>query len=185
MVTFQKAPVTTWPDFYRQRVNNKSYELFFEKRYYPLIHTALELKPYSILEEGMGIGTISKLLIAQTPVIDCFGFGQDPEMVKLARENVPTAIVWEDDIMRPRTVKRTDLIITHGVLEHFYDHEIWDIMRRYKLIGAPQLHYVPTDKYLSPSFGDERLLSPMKWLKLVKPKDYILFNDDHDLLLIN
>ena len=43
------------------------------------------------------------------------------------------------------------------------------------------IHYVPLDKYEVPSYGDERLLPYEFWLDMLKPKEWALFNDGHDL----
>jgi 2-polyprenyl-3-methyl-5-hydroxy-6-metoxy-1,4-benzoquinol methylase len=173
-----------WAEFYQSRVNNKEYLRYFEKRYWPLFMAAKALKPGTICEEGIGIGNVSKILSTMIPNITCYGFDNSEDMLNLCRENNPDAIVWHSDILKPVTVKHSDIVITHGVLEHFSDQDIRTILDRYKLMRTRHIHYVPTNKYETQSFGDERLLSPMHWLKLMKPKDYVLFNDNHDLLLI-
>ena len=76
------------------------------------------------------------------------------------------------------------MVVTHGVLEHFSDDDIMKIISTYDNDNVLfQAHYVPTDRYKSPSFGDERLLAPEAWNALIKPDYYILDNNECDLYM--
>lgn len=176
-----------WKAFYEARINSE-YQTYFNERYKVMIDLIKDFKPGFIKEEGIGIGSISKAL-KDTEIV-CFGFDNSWDMLGLCQRNNPKIMVYEDCILNPKITFDRDesinqLIVTHGVLEHFSDKQIEDISYRQRLYRPQNIvHYVPLDKYQTPSFGDERLLPYEHWLKLVKPKDYILFNDEHDLLLI-
>lgn len=175
-----------WAYFYKNRVNSK-YQSYFEKRYKPFLKAILDYTPSSIIEEGIGIGSVSKYFIHNSHII-CLGYDINEQVLELASKNLDsTALLWKDNILQPESYPKTkiDLAVTHGVLEHFSDLEILSIFERYKRTKQNNIHYVPLDKYQHPSFGDERLLPYQYWLELVKPKDYLLFNDNHDLILIN
>lgn len=175
----------TWYDFYKDRINSNTYQEYFEDRYKPMIDVIDSLSPIIIREEGIGIGSLSKALRVCNDYI-MYGFDLCPQMVDLCKRNTHGIIVYEDNIISPKAKVDCTCVVTHGVLEHFEDSAVKLIVDRYNKNHIQyRVHYVPTDGYDSPSFGDERLLPALHWLNLVKPKDYLLFNDDKDLLLIN
>lgn len=176
-----------WKQFYKDRVNS-GYQTYFNERYKPMIDLIKDINPKYIREEGIGIGSVSKSLV-DTEIV-CYGFDNNWDMLGLCQRNNAKLLVYEDCILRPKIKydfeeSQGQLVVTHGVLEHFTDSEILGIKLRYMSARQKRVHYVPLDKYKQQSFGDERLLSKEHWLSLLKPKDYILFNDNHDLLLIN
>lgn len=177
-----------WAEFYLNRVNS-TYQEYFESRYRPLLGMIIDLVGRgTVREEGIGIGSISKALGRRG--ITCYGFDICPKMVELAKHNNRLNShlydVYQDDILnpsRPESVCFADVIVTHGVLEHFNDFEIRSLMDRYRETSV-SVHYVPLIGYEKPSFGDERLLSYEYWMDLVKPNISFLFNDDRDLLFV-
>lgn len=186
MVVINKEikPEYQWYEFYKDRVNT-DYQTYFEKRYKPMIDTLLFMKGDVIREEGIGIGSITKALIYSGSSKAIYGFDYSEKMLELCMENTYNGVMlYEDNILEPKQIIHYDIACTHGVLEHFDDIQIQTIIARYNYDKKSFIHYVPTDKYLCGTFGDERLLSLKYWLNLVKPTDYILFNDNYDLLLI-
>ncbi len=171
----------TWFNFYQQRIGT-SYHNYFKERYAPFIEKIINLKPKNIIEEGVGIASVSRCL--RDEGIQLNGFDINPFMIKLAKDNCGQGYWYEDDILNPaynlEYINRA-LAITHGVLEHFTNEEIRRIFRRYRKNKTPSIHYVPLDKYITPSFGDERLLPYTYWLDLIEPDEYKVFNDGHDL----
>ena len=166
-----------WYEFYRTRVNS-DYQTYFEKRYKPFLDFIISFNPAVVIDAGCGIGSLSKFLISKR--IDCLGFDIDSKMVDLARQNVKKGAFYQCDILHPNEqmiMWNNDLVVTHGVLEHFTDVEIRDILK----LWPNSIHYVPLDKYHEPSFGDERLLPKRHWLGLVDPEYSFTFNNEHDL----
>lgn len=185
------VPKTEWFDFYMKRINS-SYQEYFNRRYKPLLDIILEQKVFAVREEGIGIGSVAKALQALTvDEMYIYGFDQCNKMLELCQENNPWISVYRDDILREGKklcstfYPEPDLVVTHGVLEHFQDDQIQEILSRYRRKKIPNIHYVPTSGYEMPSFGDERLLEPDYWLSKFKPADHLLFNSEKDLLLIN
>lgn len=170
-------------NLYKNRINS-SYQEYFEKRYKPLIDVIEEWEDETLKIEGIGIGSLYKGLRNQGSEKMIFGFDNDDGMLDLCRKNNNYISIYHDNILLPRNNPAHDIVATHGVLQHFEDDDIRDIIKRYNKRGKKHIHYIPTDKYLTKTIGDERLLSVQYWLNLVKPTDYILFNDDYDLLLI-
>lgn len=146
----------------------------------------------NIVEIGCGIGSVSKQLLSykQYQNMRFVFLDRSNDMLDLCRINIRDAA----EVARKTTMKghkletifhKFDLlttnigrnfldskyftiIITHGVLEHFEDSSITkffnNVMGTNNLLSA--YHYVPTEKYKSPSRGDERLLSVNKWADL-------------------
>lgn len=164
-----------WYQFYANRVNS-TYQDYFEKRYAPFIDIINQMTHPSngIQELGCGIGSVSKAVGGKYKGIDI-----DPFMVMLANKNTDSTNFHHQSIF-DMDFDRDAVKVTHGVLEHFTDKQIVSILER----CSNSVHYVPTNGYDEPSFGDERLLPYEYWLDLATPKMWLLFNDDKDLLFI-
>ena len=163
-----------WHDFYAKRINS-GYQQYFEARYEPFLDAIKQLRNLNGIQElGCGIGSVSKAIGGNFRGIDI-----DPMMVHLANKNTSTTNFTVGDIFESVGDCST-LSVTHGVLEHFTDQQIEEICRS----CCNSIHYVPLDKYKTPSFGDERLLPYEHWLELATPITWMLFNDDHDLMFI-
>lgn len=163
-----------WHKFYSDRINS-SYQDYFEQRYHPFLDVINQLKnSQGIIELGCGIGSVSKAVGGKFQ-----GFDISPEMVILANQNTGSENFRVGDIFE-ETWDVSTLKVSHGVLEHFEDSQIQDICERCR----NSIHYVPLNRYETPSFGDERLLPYEYWLELATPITWMLFNDDHDLLFI-
>lgn len=170
-------------EHYRLRVKS-SYQDYFEQRYLPFLNECR--KHLRIKEEGIGIGSVSKALRKND--INCYGTDISVDMIKLCMENNPGLFCWQEDMLKrtiPDLFVGTTAIATHGVLEHLTDTQIATVLERYNNSEVSRsIHYVPTDKYKEPSIGDERLLSWKYWVETFKPIRFVLFNDQHDLMLV-
>lgn len=166
----------TFYDFYKDRINS-SYQDYFNDRYEPFLRKIKALEPRLVIEEGMGIGSVSKSLISAN--FECFGYDIEDKMVTLAKRNNPTLHVWQDDIFKFNPKFPEDvLLVTHGVLEHFSDEQI---LAYFKARESNQsIHYVPLNKYKEQSFGDERLMPHTFWTEISGSDNWGLFNDCHD-----
>jgi hypothetical protein len=164
-----------WKTFYQNRINS-TYQDYFNERYKVFIDNIKQIKSEAdeLFELGCGIGSVSKSVGGKFSGID-----KDPFMVQLSNENTGTNNFVVGDIFQ-YDLNESVLKVSHGVLEHFSDEQIVSITNRCK----HSIHYVPLDKYVTPSFGDERLLPYEHWMNLVNPVYYELFNDNHDLLFI-
>lgn len=167
--------MSKWSQFYMNRINS-TYQDYFEKKYSPLLNFLNHFKV--VREEGIGIGSVSKYLLKNG--VKCSGFDLCPDMVKLCKMNNPTIECYVGDIFK--THERVDIVVTHGVLEHFSDIDIKKILDRYEWNKQPSLHYVPLEGYEVPSFGDERLLSWKHWVNTFNPTSYEVV-DNKDLYL--
>lgn len=161
-----------WNGFYGSRVNS-TYQDYFEKRYHLFLEFIKAQNNDYIIEMGCGIGSVSKALLKDG--YTCEGFDLCEKMVELSNENTNSDKFKKGDIFQIKIP--VDVIgVSHGVLEHFSDKQIKNICESNK--GS--IHYVPLDKYVTPSFGDERLLSYQHWIDLINPSEFLLFNDGFD-----
>lgn len=163
-----------WYTFYHNRINS-TYQDYFNKRYEPFLEVIHQVKGVEgIFELGCGIGSVSKAIGGVYKGVDI-----DPLMVMLANKNTDSTNFYHESIFDVNT-RHSTLKVSHGVLEHFSDADIQTICE----LHPNSIHYVPLDKYVTPSFGDERLLPYEHWLELVNPISWMLFNDDHDLMFL-
>lgn len=164
-----------WYKFYEKRINS-SYQEYFENRYFPFLQETLRLAyGAEAIDAGCGIGSVSKYLSKYQ--VSVAGFDICPDMVELARRNVPNKMFFENDLT---TFKSDRLVVTHGVLEHFEDDIIHQILDN----NPNSIHYVPLEGYEAPSFGDERLLPKEFWLDTFKPTSHGTFNNGLDLYFV-
>ena len=175
--------MSQWSDYYKSRVGT-SYAMYAEERYQPMIDELLAGSG-SFREEGCGIGTITKILNMNRPGINVIAFDNDPAMLRLARRNLKRfgTLLYNNDILAGFDLP-VETIFSHGVLEHFTDRDILKILIRQRFLANKVVHYVPTDGYDNPSFGDERLMSINWWLDTWSPTRYEVFNDRKDLMMV-
>ena len=170
-----------WIDFYKSRVNS-SYQQYFNQKYAGMIEMIVNQQPKVLKEEGVGIGSLIKALQPLLPDTKFIGSDNNRKMLELCRENVSNVELFHEDITNHSVDYRgIDLVVSHGVLEHFEDAVIHYILQKYENAGVESLHYVPTDHYESPSFGDERLLPWQHWVKIKAP--YMVVCQQGDLYL--
>jgi 2-polyprenyl-3-methyl-5-hydroxy-6-metoxy-1,4-benzoquinol methylase len=169
--------MSQWSRFYESRVNS-SYQEYFENKYSLLLCILSRFN--NVAEEGIGIGSISKFLSKKG--IQTSGMDLCPQMLELCRINNPGIVVQRGNIFTD--VSQNEVVVTHGVLEHFSDEDIHIILKKYKTNKQKSIHYVPLIGHGKPSFGDERLMESTHWISEFKPDASIRFNQGKDLILI-
>lgn len=187
----------TWYDIYVERMNDV-YRKHVAEKYGKMVDTIIGFLPKqggTMAEYGCGAANISRLVVEKKQTVFTHLVDIDNRMLGLADHNMREAgmrskedfVATLANILEPVVPyfhKGYDIIHSHGVLEHFSDEQIRDIVRN-QLKNAPVVvHYVPSEKYEMPSFGDERLMSVAQWQQICEPTDIIQFNDGFDLLMI-
>lgn len=168
--------MSKWSQFYESRVNS-NYQEYFENKYSLLL--AILSRYESVVEEGIGIGSISKHL--RKKGIHTSGIDLCSDMLELCTRNNPGIQVQQADIFTYKAYG--SIVVTHGVLEHFEDEDIRIILNKYKTNNQKSVHYVPLIGHGKPSFGDERLLEAKYWINTFQPDGSCTFNDGKDLIL--
>ena len=173
-----------WIDIYKDRLNNQYYE-YFKKQYAPFLEQLRKYETFQNHEIGCGMGNSTRYLNSVINNNQYFCYDLCPEMLGLAMRNIESTNVFFNnmDLREFKTHSAfPNLIHSHGVLEHFSDNEILDILNNN---GSDiHVHYVPSDKWITPSRGDERLLSKEYWQDTFQPTKVIEFNEGKDLVLI-
>ena len=175
-----------WIDIYKDRLNNQYYD-YFKKQYGPFLDCLAQYSSKVNHEIGCGMGNSTRFLneinTRKYPQYYCYDLC--PEMLALAMKNIQSNHVFYKNI-DIKTIDFFDfppgLVHSHGVLEHFSDEEINKIIINNNT--DVQVHYVPSDKWITPSRGDERLLSKEYWQDKFEPDEVIEFNEGKDLILI-
>lgn len=177
-----------WTEFYKDRLLSVGYSQYAAKRYAPFLEAIISrIKPGDrVVEVGCGIATMTALL-AET--VSCFcGFrcyDVSPDMVQLSRLNLHEGFPVDVGDARLPTGRYPDIVHSHGMLEHLSDDDIRSVIEAHRTDGArAAIHYVPGDKYETPSFGDERLMRLSDWQDIAIPTDSFTFNDGYDYVLV-
>lgn len=181
-----------WYKFYQDRMN-MHYRQHIEIRYADFINAIINQmpdlgkKPVHLHEAGCGAANISRALYkklrAQKVNFHISMSDKCVDMLELAHENFAEGYKACIDMLKD-TLPPAEVIFSHGVLEHFTNEEIVKIVSKQLQSSKKVIHYVPSDKYNKPSFGDERLMSAEQWQKICNPTSIIEFNDGYDLILI-
>ena len=141
----------------------------------PLIKEILNItsgQPARILEAGGGTGTIS-LFLSQKGHIVVY-LDKDVSMLNIAKfialnhKLKPTYIRGKIQNL-PFTDKSFDICFSHGVLEHFSDEEIVNILKEQYRVSKYVIVSIPSDFFNSSNrmYGDERFLSVNHWRSLI------------------
>lgn len=182
--------MSKWSDIYKSRICN-GYLDYCKQKYKDFI---LELDRIDIelfIELGCGAGTFTKILLQQSSTNHdktFFLVDNDIDMLELAKLNLKDYInsinikfINRDLLTYSITTNVNTLIHSHSVLEHLKDDEIYSVIENFPCGNSHQVHYVPTEKYITPSYGDERLMPVYKWKQFgFKTKT---FNNGYDLIL--
>lgn len=183
----------SWYDFYKDRINER-YRRHLTRKYGFLVNSVAETDYENYVEIGCGAGNITRLVrdihnseANYTLVDNC------PRMLSLSIENNQhhNCNFKISDVRKRLAHGFNDtetLVHSHGLLEHFSNEDIIKIIDEADAISNEQFHYVPSDKYDEPSFGDERLLSPRQWEAILSLQgqvgfDIKEFNEGKDLLI--
>lgn len=180
------AKTNPWVEFYRDRLNI-GYVEHVKRRYADHLNAIYaNIKPGdSVHEIGCGLGTVTRGLLDRAPWFASFEMSdRDPEMLNMARTRFKDGQVcwYKHDALKGPLPLSSDIVHSHGLLEHFSDDEIrWIIYNHSR--SRVQIHYVPGE-YPTPSFGDERLMKASQWQEICNPTKIIKFNDGLDYCLV-
>lgn len=176
--------MSKWSDFYSSRMESETYLEYFSKKYSIFLQYLRYNMRFKkrVAELGCGTSLVTKLV--WQPNIK-FSVGDiDQDMLNLSKKQLGTlpVTISKCNLLKP-LLGSFDLIYSHGVLEHFSNRQLRIIVSNQLEQCNHLIHYVPSNKYLHPSFGDERLMTPNDWKRIVHPDRVISFNNGYDLIL--
>ncbi|MEX2571421.1 MAG: class I SAM-dependent methyltransferase [Gemmatimonadota bacterium] len=160
-------------DWARFRVDRISLATFVKRNviHAELLAAVLRRARGSVLEVGVGSGAQSAILsrvVPRTVTVD-----NDGRILSAARPNLerfgPSArLVAADAFALPFPDASLGVAVSQGLLEHFGDLAIGSLLREQLRVCRTVVFSVPSDHYPRQDVGDERLLSPVQWQRIVE-----------------
>lgn len=163
--------MTGWADYYGNQVTPDLYirNLYGQREF---LREIIDTGAKKILEVGAGTGTMSIFLsqLGRSVVT----LDNDPQLIELARQTKDqlggrNEIVPGDAFHLPFPDNSFDLVFHQGLLEHFSDEQIGELVREHLRVAPVVLVSVPNNFYPRKDFGDERLMSKRQWEQILAP----------------
>lgn len=164
----------TWKEIYQKEIDiSDGPKIFFKqkiKEKQPLIKEIIKLSNYNgrILEAGCGTGVISTHLSSLN--YDVTAIDIDKDMLDLAKQftkfTKSSPKFKRQNLFNLKYPKDFfDIVFSHGILEHFSDKTIINIVNNELKISKKVLISIPSDYYKEKDkiYGDERFMSVKKW----------------------
>lgn len=153
-----------------------------------------------LLETGFGTGYVMICLAKLLPGVDIAGIDASPgcrermkqlaEKQGLFKSRSHVQNMWKEypDIFEPRlyeTLDKTFLVYHQGLLEHFSNDKIKELLELQTAHSFAVIFSVPAKDYGRQDFGDERLLTLKEWEKILEPFEVlqIRYYDDNRHIL--
>lgn len=123
-----------------------------------------------ILDVGTGSGAQAALLSRFRDVV---AVDADERILQAARENIQrygkrARVQKADAFALPFEDDSFDVAISQGLMEHFSDERIGQMIREKMRVSRAVLFSVPSDRYPRQDMGDERLMPPEAWQRILE-----------------
>lgn len=178
-----------WEKFY-----SKSYDLDYlirnvscHREMFDLIY---EENPKKILEVGIGTGSMSIFLSFLG--FEVTALDNNNKVISKAKQlskklNGKVNFILGDAFKLDFKDKSFDVIFHQGLLEHFSDRQIFELLDEQLRVGNRVVLSVPNNLYKQKDFGNERLLSKAYWDNLLSKRYKLLnsftYNPEHRKIL--
>lgn len=139
----------------------------------PYLIKIIIIKPKKILEIGCGTATHTIFLSYFLPSTYFVILDKNNNILKNAEKNIKKlkrkniTIKKSNVFSLPFKKDSFDLIISQGLLEHFDNKKMIDLIKESLRISKEILFSVPSQSYPNKDFGDERLLSPVAYRSIL------------------
>lgn len=164
--------MTDTTDWSRFRVSTISLPTFIKRNliHAGLLRAVLARAPHSVLEVGVGSGAQSALLsrVRRTITIDNDARIIDAARPNLARFGRGLQVVQADAFALPFPDRSIDVACSQGLMEHFDDEAIGALIREQLRVCRSVVFSVPSDRYPRRDVGNERLMPPSSWARIVE-----------------
>lgn len=169
--------MSNWYNHYKEKINEYGGIHNYKKHKIAYKLPLLELvkkyaKNMNIMEVGSGVGI--SLIELNNQGYHVIGVESDNSMFNLsmsfAKEfNSDIKILNKDLMTLDYSKYNIDVIFSNGVMEHFSDSEIIDIINNQLKSNAHIIISIPTNYFSSDMAynGDERFLSPKIWINII------------------
>lgn len=166
----------SWQEFYGETINAKK----FIRRVLcnlELIFLIIKRSPSAVIEIGTGTSALSAFISWFLPTV--IAIDNDKEVLQRAKLNCKVFgrnvnFVVADALYMPFKNESVSLCFSQGFFEHFQDKEINELLKEQIRVSREAILFnIPSDRYPSKPFGNERLLSPKEWLKIIKANSSI------------
>jgi SAM-dependent methyltransferase len=159
-------------DWARFRVDRISWPTFLKRN---LIHRDLLREVFrraagGVLEVGVGSGAQSAYLSrrsVRTVTLDNDWRILGAALGNLRRFGRGVEVVAGDAFTLPFPDRRFGVAMSQGLMEHFSDESIGRLLREQLRVCRSVVFSVPSDRYPRQDVGDERLLPPERWRRIV------------------
>lgn len=163
----------TGTDWTRFRVERISTPTFLKRNliHLDLLAAVLRRARGSVLEVGIGSGAQSAILsrfVGRTVAVD-----NDERIMHAARPNVERfgremLLVSADAFALPFRAGTFGVAVSQGLMEHFDDARIAGLLEEQLRVCRSAVFSVPSDRYPRQDVGDERLLAPQDWRRIIE-----------------
>lgn len=136
------------------------------------VERLLQLAPERSLEAGCGTAGMSVLLAMagrRATACDIDDAVLDVARRNAAQWNADLDVVHRDIFKLSAHPDRYDLVFSQGVLEHFGDEQIAELVSESLAVAPTFAFSVPTRYYGHRDFGDERLMTLDEWRAILEP----------------
>lgn len=165
--------MSTWGEYYGHELDIRTY-LGSLSNHVELFQEIVKRDPDRILEVGSGTGMMAIFL-------DGLGYSvvsidKDSKVTEQAEANAKKfnskADFRQEDVLEYSPEEDFDLAFSQGLMEHFDDDKINEIIERKKELADDVIFSVPSYMYGRRDFGNERLLTKERWLEIIQDPDF-------------
>jgi SAM-dependent methyltransferase len=162
------ANETDWSQF---QVGTISLPTFVKRNliHASLVRAVLGRSRTTVLEIGVGSGAQSALLsrFRRTVTVD-----NDPRIISAALPNLDrfgrgVEVLRADAFALPFPARTFDVALSQGLFEHFDDEGIAGLLHEQLRVCRSVVFSVPSDRYPRQDVGNERLMPPAEWERIV------------------
>ena len=186
----KKNVSSSWHSLYKKYINNefKNWDDYFRikmklKRKFIRIIKKCSKNGKPILECGCGTGKTTIYLSMLG--LETYAMDIDKKMVEETKKrfkdvhpNKPEATIFEGDIKKiPFKEKFFSVTHSSGVLEHFSDIEIVEIINEQLRVSDFCIFSVPTSYFEKKMLGNERFLKRKEWRKIISQSNAMIIKE--------